>query len=306
LFQLRCRSTYLLAPPLSDTDWQDLFFDLLFAGSAFCGAGFLGESLINGQEIEGFFYFVVMFLCLANQWVMRIHYCSRFASTSVFHALILEQLEFVLIALATWHIPLAQTDYIARYSSSRMLASTDYSSDLTSTFTPVEQMQANVKGCASGFSLCLGLNTLLYVCRWAEIKYDPLASKGARAIANYSVKMYGAVTAVFFVGFVLAATTTDEEYYEDESSAWCKWIWCGAIATFYGSLAFWTTSYGALELYEAKAHSVPMSVTYVIVRVGEVYFNLISVCFLQGGFRVSVWAFSTLYCMGLCVFSGPW
>lgn len=37
-----------------DTDWQDLFFDLLFAGGAFCGAGLLGESLINGQEIEGF------------------------------------------------------------------------------------------------------------------------------------------------------------------------------------------------------------------------------------------------------------
>ena len=37
-----------------DTDWQDLFFDLLFAGGAFCGAVLLGEALINGQEIEGF------------------------------------------------------------------------------------------------------------------------------------------------------------------------------------------------------------------------------------------------------------
>lgn len=74
----------------------------------------MGESLINGQEIEGFLYFLVMFLCLANQWVMRIHYCSRFASTSMFHALILEQLEFVLIALATWHIPLADSNSIER------------------------------------------------------------------------------------------------------------------------------------------------------------------------------------------------
>lgn len=131
-------------------------------------------------------------------------------------------------------------------------------------------MRANVKGCASGFSLCLGLNTLLYVFRWVEIKYDPLASKGAKAIANYSVKMYSAVTAVFFGGFVLAVTTTDEEYYEDDSSAWCKLVWCGAIATFYGSLAYWTWSLGAIDVYEAKAHSVPMSVTYVIVRVGEV------------------------------------
>lgn len=99
----------------TDTDWQDLFFDLLFAGGAFCGAGFLGESLINGQEMEGFFYFLLLFLCLANQWVMRIHYCSRYASTSMFHALVLEQLEFLLIATATWHIPLSETNSIARY-----------------------------------------------------------------------------------------------------------------------------------------------------------------------------------------------
>jgi len=37
-----------------DTDWQDLFFDLLFAGGAFCGAALLSESLVNGQEFEGF------------------------------------------------------------------------------------------------------------------------------------------------------------------------------------------------------------------------------------------------------------
>jgi hypothetical protein len=60
------------------TDWQDLFFgtirhfvgslqaqkliffnqnpDLLFAGGAFCGAALLSESLVNGQEVEGFFW----------------------------------------------------------------------------------------------------------------------------------------------------------------------------------------------------------------------------------------------------------
>jgi len=37
-----------------ETDWRDLFFDLLFAGGAFCGAALLGEALINGQELEGF------------------------------------------------------------------------------------------------------------------------------------------------------------------------------------------------------------------------------------------------------------
>ena len=37
-----------------DTDWQDLFFDLLFAGAAFCGAALLAESLVNGQATEGF------------------------------------------------------------------------------------------------------------------------------------------------------------------------------------------------------------------------------------------------------------
>jgi len=36
-----------------DTDWQDLFFDLLFAGGAFCAAALLAESLMNGQAVEG-------------------------------------------------------------------------------------------------------------------------------------------------------------------------------------------------------------------------------------------------------------
>jgi hypothetical protein len=39
----------------------DLFFDLLFAGGAFCGAGLLGESLINGQAAEGFAWSVSPF-----------------------------------------------------------------------------------------------------------------------------------------------------------------------------------------------------------------------------------------------------
>jgi len=156
------------------------------------------------------------------------------------------------------------------YASSRLLASTYYSSsDTMVKFTPVEQMRANVKGCAAGFSLCLALNGLLYVCRWAEIKYDPAASKGSKAIANYAVKMYSATTACFFGAFALASATSDE-YYEDETSAHCRWLWFGAIVVLYGSLAFWTSTYGALDEYEAKTHSVPMSVTYVIVRVGEV------------------------------------
>jgi len=193
-----------------------------------------------------------------------------------------------------------------------MLASTYYSgSDAIVKFTPVEQMRANVKGCAAGFSLCLALNGLLYVCRWAEIKYDPAASKGSKAIANYAVKMYSATTACFLGAFALAATTSDE-YYEDETSAHCRWLWFGAIVALYGSLAYWTWIYGALDEYEAKTHSVPMSVTYVIVRVGEVTrFYPILRLFFSHQYFINFCAFAFyspafISCVAFRSFSGPW
>jgi len=41
------------------------------------------------------------------------------------------------------------------------------------TYTPVEQMRANINGCAFGFSFFLGINSLLYIFRWMEIATDP-------------------------------------------------------------------------------------------------------------------------------------
>jgi len=158
---------------------------LLFAGAAFCGAALLAESLVNGQASEGFAWFVVMFLCLSQQWVMRLHYSGRFASTSLFHAIIVEQLEFAFIALAAWHIPLANktkdsssssSSSSSTYSSSSSSSSSygygsggDSSQSITTSFTPVDQLRADVDGCTSGFSFFLGCNCLIYMGRWTEV-----------------------------------------------------------------------------------------------------------------------------------------
>ena len=93
------------------------------------------------------------------------------------------EIEFLCIAVSIWHIPLS--DYAVEVSDNassstygagyrRRLADSSYGSagDMT-TFTPVEQMRANINGCAFGFSLCLGINSLLYIFRWMEIATDP-------------------------------------------------------------------------------------------------------------------------------------
>ena len=104
------------------------------------------------------------------------------------HAVILEQLEFGFIAMAIWHIPVAPQDVELPSSPtsyapySRRLAGSSYDNNEygnVATFTPVEQMRANVRGSAFGFSFFLGLNCLLYVGRWLEILTDLAASVGA-------------------------------------------------------------------------------------------------------------------------------
>jgi hypothetical protein len=111
------------------------------------------------------------------------------------------ELEFVCIALATWHIPLenvikdtsSSSSYVGStlsYSSyggggsgdhrrRDLLAGSSYSSsygggnDDVVVLTPVDQLRGNVDGCAFGFSVFLGLNCLIYVGRWVEVSTDP-------------------------------------------------------------------------------------------------------------------------------------
>ena len=224
-----------------------------------------------------------MFMCLAQQWVMRIHLASRFASTSMFHAVVLEQMEFCLIALATWHIPL--TDVYVEVSSSsyssysshseerRLAGSTTYGSGDFLIFTPVDQLRRNVDGCAFGFSILLGMNTLLYVARWSEILFDPAASAGAKKLARFSTLAYTAVAGVFFAAaalcFVAGPGGGADDGYDDETVSACMLIWFGANVTLLGSLAFWVWIMGKKTVEEAHSQSVPMCVTYLIVRVGE-------------------------------------
>jgi len=231
-----------------------------------------------------------MFMCLAQQWVMRIHLSSRFASTSMFHAVVLEQLEFCLIALATWHIPLADinvevsssssysynTSYSMPSSEERRLAdSTAYGSGDFLVFTPVDQLRLNIDGCAFGFSFFLGVNTLLYVARWSEILFDPAASAGAKNLARFSTLAYTAVAGVFFVAAAICHVAgpgggSDDGYsFDDDTASVCVFIWFAANIMMLGSLAFWVWIIGNKPVEEAHSQSVPMCVTYLIIRVGE-------------------------------------
>jgi hypothetical protein len=204
----------------------------------------------------------------------------------MFHAVVLEQVEFCLIALATWHIPLspinieisstAYSSYSSYSSEERRLAgSSTYGSGDYLIFPPVDQLRRNIDGCAFGFSFFLGMNTLLYVARWSEILFDPVASAGAKKLARYSVLAYTAVAAVFFAGAALCYVAgpgggADDDYkYDDETASACMFIWFTANVTMLGSLALWVGIMGAKPVEEAQAQSVPMCVSYLITRVGE-------------------------------------
>jgi hypothetical protein len=203
----------------------------------------------------------------------------------MFHAIVLEQLEFCFIALATWHIPLSSVSvevtssaYASSYSASarrRLAGSSSFGSGDILTFTPVDQLRRNVDGCAFGFSFFLGLNTLLYVARWSEILFDPEASTGAKALARFTTLAYTAVAGVFFAAAALCFVVglgdgADDDYtYEDERASACMVIWFGANSTILGCLAFWVWVMRTKPVEEAQAQSVPMCVSYLIVRVGE-------------------------------------
>mmetsp|Transcript_13912 Transcript_13912/g.18055 ORF Transcript_13912/g.18055 Transcript_13912/m.18055 type:complete len:722 (-) Transcript_13912:171-2336(-) len=262
-----------------DTDWQDLFFDLLFVGGAYQTGNFLVAALIanDGHMLEGVFWSFAIFTCLAQQWLMKILLSARFGYSSMFHYL-LDNVEFILLAFAMWHIPakelkIAITDdasygssysYGTSYSDRRYLAigsSYSVSSQEYDIFSPLEQLKENVHGRTYGLSLCLALNSLLYCFKWLEIVTDKEATQGARTISMYQSAGY----AITFVIMMVACAIT-----VSHNSQYVVFAWMGANTAYVASMFYWVEFLAAKKqeglLEEA---GVPMNTSYFIQRVGE-------------------------------------
>lgn len=69
------------------TDWQDLFFDLLFVAGAFQTGSFLSVVLKANDEfvLKGVLWSFAISLTLAQQWFMKMLLAARFGYSSLFH-----------------------------------------------------------------------------------------------------------------------------------------------------------------------------------------------------------------------------
>jgi len=283
-----------------DTDWQDLFFDLLFVGGAYQTGNFLAAALIDGDEAwEGMFWSFGIFICLAQQWFMKMLISARFGCSSMFHYF-LDHIEFVVLALAMWHIPAynvtierngddsssysaygsSYSGYGSSYSAysaytaySRRLAGSTYSasSGNSDVYTPLEQIKYNINDASFGFFLCLVINNIIYIFKWMEIVTDEHATKGARSISAHLARTYVATFIVYSIGAILAKTNYDNSD-PDHNNVTKYTIYLCLLGTMCYIASF---NYWIWFLHQRKKegvvadHTVPMNVSYVIHRIGE-------------------------------------
>ena len=83
--------------------------------------------------------------------------------------------------------------------------------------------------------------------------------------------MYAFVACIFFVGAAVASSDKSgpSNDYSDETSRLCLIIWIVAWISYAGALAYWVWDMKSVMPAQAQAKSVPMCISYVIVRVGE-------------------------------------
>ena len=95
------RWTHKDDPPLQ-TNWGDLFFDLIYVGAAFS----LGKMLKSDLSWVGFSSCAAMFLPLMQAWENKVTYCARLDNNDLVHKLV-DYVESVLVAAAAVGIPAA-------------------------------------------------------------------------------------------------------------------------------------------------------------------------------------------------------
>jgi hypothetical protein len=258
-----------------NTDWQDLFFDLLFVGGAYQTGNFLVNGLIadDGEKLEAILWAFCIFTTLAQQWLMKILLGSRFSHSSMFHYL-LDNVEFILLAFAMWHIPASPLNvkigdyYSSSYSSygddsRRFLAA---GSDLSTssgeykTISCLDQLKDNTHGRTGGFSISLALVSLLYLFKWLEIFTDKNATVGARTIARYSAQGFVATFCFMILAFKMC----------NDYGEYVLWIWMASNCAYVASLFRWVFFMRGMKAKDRLIEAgVPMSTNYFIQRVGE-------------------------------------
>jgi hypothetical protein len=213
-------------------------------GGAYQIANFLVNGLVddNKHRTESIFWAFCIFSTLTQQWLMKVLLGSRFSHTSMFHYL-LDNVEFILLAFAMWHIPasplnMKRDDYSSSSYSSygdesrRFLATGSLlgvSSSEYKTISCLDQLKDNVHGRTGGFSLSLALVSFLYLYKWLEIVTDKGSSIGARTIAKYQAQGYAATFCILILAFILS----------NDYGEYVLYIWMASNCAYIASLFRW-------------------------------------------------------------------
>jgi len=293
--------------PHPETDWQDLFFDLLFVGGAYQSGNLMAYSMVTGQAWKAFPWFAVIFMTLAQQWFMKLYLQSRFSFVSFFHGILSDTLEFTFMAFAIWNVPglkmnvdvtitgdhdfeVAHDDHAHAHRHlsdlGHLMAEDHVTADdfyfygdveeehtgsneksISVQFTPLDQLIYNVDDHTYGFSLFICLNSVLYLLKWCEVLYMPEATPGALFLSKYMILWYAVISTVFASAAIVARKSTDDKYYTNEGSADCLYIWATGVALFVSFFMAWVTFLNRKE--DVREYEVPMSVNYIIHRLGE-------------------------------------
>ena len=97
----------------------------------------------------------------------------------------MSDIEFATVALAFWHIP---PDSLSVPTTLEPLGAE---------YSPVDQLEANVKNQTLGFSFFLAVNAFLYAFRWAEIAFSGASSIGAKSLARFMMITYISIFSTF-------------------------------------------------------------------------------------------------------------
>jgi len=73
-----------------ETDWADLFYDLLFVGAAYQAGHLFGDALMEDQGWEGLPWFLLALCVLGQQWLSKLNIECRFAYASFTHGLLID------------------------------------------------------------------------------------------------------------------------------------------------------------------------------------------------------------------------
>eukprot|EP00924_Labyrinthula_sp_SR-Ha-C_P002414 maker-scaffold_16-snap-gene-3.15-mRNA-1 protein AED:0.23 eAED:0.23 QI:49/1/1/1/1/1/2/126/693 len=138
-----------------ESDWADVFFDLIFVAMAFKLGKQISHDIKNLDIHYSLLFFFAQYLPMYAVWYRRTNYIARFTSDSLFHDL-LSIVENVLVAFMTFFI--GSSTEIFHNPQKSGIEDSEYFTGINLLF---------------GFCICRSLLAVLYMFKYYELRFSP-------------------------------------------------------------------------------------------------------------------------------------